>query len=750
MVYVAITLAVLLCIWGLHSAAAAYLRSELSERLSPYNHTFNTQSISLWSLGTVVLSDVVVEHGLAKTFVADELRVSYSLWPFGKIKDIKASRGELILRRTESGEDNFSVFFKKNSSQEGTSTASSTGLRSAALSIEKLSFLLELEDERAVTRVQIKDVNASLPSQGKGSISLSNLSLRTAEQNAITIGHVKASFLREEQDISLRELFFQKPSVTIRRAPWLGLPVAPLLSLARELRGKQPRRITTADKNTQRALALTPVIRVEDANLVFEEQLEEGVARIGLQNIQASTIQLKGQDQEKTRAAISFRISGGAKDEETNWKIGGAFDPSKLALRLRIEAENVRLKELSPYIEGASFVDSEEATVNAFLDLHYEHDAFVETDGKLALHKVTIDHPKLAETPVQNLSLDFAGKARYDIADKKLTIENVSLKKDSAEVKLDGEIHRQTDKTTYLLTASMPETPCNNLFSSIPQELLPALEGFTLDGTFSFNLKLQLDTSKLKDLRLDGSLDLNSCRVKEAGDKTKVSLTEFSEGSFEHVVEEPDGKTYRFWVGGGSENWVSLDEISVYMVNGIITTEDGSFFTHKGTSSMQVIRSMVANLAAGSFRRGASTITMQLVKNVFLNRKKTISRKLQELVLTWWVEQNVSKERILSLYFNLIEFGPGIYGLKKASEHYFECLPSELTPWQAAYLLSIIPNPKKFYSMYEKKKVSPNWTERVRRILDAMYKKERLTEEEYQEARQAEIVFGRSAPSVEN
>jgi membrane peptidoglycan carboxypeptidase len=245
-------------------------------------------------------------------------------------------------------------------------------------------------------------------------------------------------------------------------------------------------------------------------------------------------------------------------------------------------------------------------------------------------------------------------------------------------------------------------------------------------------------------MKLEGNLDLNRCKVLAAGPNVKVPLEKLKRGSFKHRVEEPNGKVYEFTVGEDSADWTPLPEISEYMVKGILTTEDGGFFSHKGFITSQVLKSIVENVAAGGFRRGASTITMQFVKNALLTREKTISRKLQEMALTWWVEQNLSKERILTLYFNLIEFGPGIYGIHDAAEHYFDCTPKELNPWQAAFLLSIFPNPKKYHSMFEKKSVGPVWTERVRRILDEMYERGRLTDEEYAAARSAPIVFGKS------
>ena len=131
-----------------------------------------------------------------------------------------------------------------------------------------------------------------------------------------------------------------------------------------------------------------------------------------------------------------------------------------------------------------------------------------------------------------------------------------------------------------------------------------------------------------------------------------------------------------------------------------MTTEDNGFFKHHGWVSSEFKSALRRNLERGGFRLGASSITMQMVKNVLLTKEKTLSRKLQELFLVWYLEQELPKERILELYFNAIEFGPRIYGIGAATRHYFGKKPSELTPLEAAFFSSILPSPKRRYVQY--------------------------------------------------
>ena len=122
---------------------------------------------------------------------------------------------------------------------------------------------------------------------------------------------------------------------------------------------------------------------------------------------------------------------------------------------------------------------------------------------------------------------------------------------------------------------------------------------------------------------------------------------------------------------------------------------------------------------------------MQLVKNVFLSGEKTLARKLQEIMLTWWMEQEVSKTRILEVYLNIVEWGPDIYGIGPASQYYFNCRPEELTYTQAVFLASILVNPSLFHYMKLQGELCDAMRNGIAYIMKVMYENERITEEEY-------------------
>ena len=144
-----------------------------------------------------------------------------------------------------------------------------------------------------------------------------------------------------------------------------------------------------------------------------------------------------------------------------------------------------------------------------------------------------------------------------------------------------------------------------------------------------------------------------------------------------------------------SQQWVSLDRIPRSLINAVVVAEDGQFWWHSGFDWFEFRKSVERNLKEGRAARGASTITQQLVKNLFLSPSKNPVRKLREWVLTWWMERTLAKRRILELYLNVIEWGPGIYGAQAASEFYFHKDVSELTREESVRLAAVIPNPRR-------------------------------------------------------
>jgi hypothetical protein len=179
--------------------------------------------------------------------------------------------------------------------------------------------------------------------------------------------------------------------------------------------------------------------------------------------------------------------------------------------------------------------------------------------------------------------------------------------------------------------------------------------------------------------------------------------------------------------------YVRLEDMSRWIISAILTGEDGDFFFHRGVDWNTVSDAIARNVSEGEIILGASTISMQLVKNLFLSDDREFSRKFQELLLVYLVEEQlgIPKDRILEIYINLAEFGPGIFGIYDAARHYFGKNPADLSAGEAVWLASILPSPKRYYQYYRNGAISPGWFERMRWNFDTMLERGRMTEAEY-------------------
>jgi monofunctional biosynthetic peptidoglycan transglycosylase len=176
--------------------------------------------------------------------------------------------------------------------------------------------------------------------------------------------------------------------------------------------------------------------------------------------------------------------------------------------------------------------------------------------------------------------------------------------------------------------------------------------------------------------------------------------------------------------------WVKLNEISPYAKWAIIFSEDRSFYQHEGIDLKQIVEAL-REIVVGARFREASTITQQMVKNIYLINSRIIAQKLEVALLAHKVEKTLSKDKILEIYLNSIEYGPGIYGIKAATQHYFNKTAAEITPKEAAFLAMLLPNPKQNYISFQTKRLTGPALERISFILQTMRMEKIISEEEY-------------------
>ncbi len=194
--------------------------------------------------------------------------------------------------------------------------------------------------------------------------------------------------------------------------------------------------------------------------------------------------------------------------------------------------------------------------------------------------------------------------------------------------------------------------------------------------------------------------------------------------------------------------WVRLNQIAKPAMGAVVVSEDWAFFSHEGFDANQLKEAIKEDIADRKFSRGASTITMQVVKNVFLSHEKTLYRKAKEFVLAIRLDRNVSKRKVLEVYFNIAEWGQGIYGIGAASRHYFGKHPSELTPREGAFLAMLLPSPKRYSQSFRSRQLTPYASKTIRSILGKMARAQYITEDDRDLALSSRMSF--EAPALES
>ncbi len=201
-------------------------------------------------------------------------------------------------------------------------------------------------------------------------------------------------------------------------------------------------------------------------------------------------------------------------------------------------------------------------------------------------------------------------------------------------------------------------------------------------------------------------------------------------GPFRRVMTGRDGRRTPVAVDPESPDFVPLEEVPPHLVRGLLTSEDADFWGHPGIDLGEIPVAASMNWVRGRRARGASTITQQLAKNLFLTRERSYRRKLQEAALALLLESSLGKRRILEIYLNVIEWGPGLHGLGPAARHYFGKNPQDLTPREGAFLVALIPGPIKYQPSFAGGVLSRGFTRLVNGVLRRLASVGMLTDEE--------------------
>jgi penicillin-binding protein 1A len=319
---------------------------------------------------------------------------------------------------------------------------------------------------------------------------------------------------------------------------------------------------------------------------------------------------------------------------------------------------------------------------------------------------------RLASEPVGPWRLSGAGTVDWDRGAREVRLRDGHIgfgENDSLRVNLEG-VYEGTRAPRFRAEARVDQLRYQDAIDALPPQFSLGDEAPRIPGLLDARVRVSGPVRDPEQWVLDVKLDLAGLRA------ASKATPFFLRGPFIYRPVDAAGHTREIWVGPQNPNFVPISELPRYVSRAVTTSEDAGFWFHPGFDFDEMKESII-DAAEGSRVRGASTLTQQLAKNLFLSRERTFARKVREALFTVALEASLPKSRLMEIYLNIIEWGPGLYGLGEASRHYFGVNPRALGVQQAAFLATIIPNPVRYHFMYERGRLTPAWQYKVRNLI---------------------------------
>ena len=387
---------------------------------------------------------------------------------------------------------------------------------------------------------------------------------------------------------------------------------------------------------------------------------------------------------------------------EATWHIMGTAAPADREYNLAFYADgqNGRPKPLElGYIQKRFNLKLQADTIRAELrDVDRSGGEF-RLEGAGSVHNLRINHPAIARTDVlvptasmdahlfvgeNYVGVDSASTLRLGQVTARPFVKYTLANSAPANGTKPGKVYDLQLHTSML--------DAQSLFNSFPQGLFESLEGMKVAGKLKYDLTFQLDTALPDSVKFNSGLTQDNFRILKMGHTDFAAINH----PFVYTPYEKGKPVRSIIVGPENPDYTPLSQISPNLRNALLTSEDYNFFTHNGFNEKAFRVSIATNFKEKSFKRGASTVSMQLVKNAFLNRNKTLSRKIEEILIVWLIENEhiVPKDRMYEVYLNIIEWGRNLYGIGEAARYYFAKSPADLNLGESIFLAFVVPRPK--------------------------------------------------------
>ncbi len=424
-----------------------------------------------------------------------------------------------------------------------------------------------------------------------------------------------------------------------------------------------------------------------------------------------------------------------------NMLVKGTIDPRDYNMRASLYAsdnQGIRLPYVQEKFSGTVAFDTLHLGIT---DKTYRREKLT-VKGSAMVNNLVVSHEKLADEDIllKEGAVDYVVSLGQNlfVVD---SLTEVRVNRAKANVYA---AYNNADSKIIDLKVRTESLPANDFFGSLPPGLFETLDGIQAEGELQYKMQFHVNLDSVERVVFDSDLDASKdFKIVKWGNANLDKL----KGPFMHTMYEYGKPIRTFMVGPANPFYAPIGQISPYLRNAVLTAEDAGFYSHNGFHEEAFRQAIATNIKKREFVRGGSTISMQLVKNVFLTRKKTVSRKVEEAIIVWLIEnlEIVSKNRMFEIYLNIIEWGPDVYGAKDASRFYFGKQPSELNLNEAIFLTSIIPSPKRYRSSFDSYGNLRSWKAGYYRLIGGMMARRGLiSQEDYNNLQPNVRLYGRA------
>ncbi len=429
------------------------------------------------------------------------------------------------------------------------------------------------------------------------------------------------------------------------------------------------------------------------------------------------------------------KLSFGAEpfDSAGSWgHMGATWQHDATGHRLDVRLSGAGIAQLLA-IKAKGLAVESQADIELLATLSLPDNDRVDLSGRLSVSHMGVHWWRLATQPIADLRLNMPFELHVRRHPGLIQFRSPDVyfggagDDDVAHMAVDLDIAAADQKPRVHFVLEAPVQEAADMLHAIPPSLLPTIGRIDAHGPLGWRVAVTVPLAMTGAAQVELSLGDTNCVMDKFGN---IDLDELN-GDFDRPVNENGTILDEVHIGPESGSWTPLEEIPAHVVYSMWATED-SFFRHRGISESLVSKALAIDLSYGRFIYGGSTITQQLVKNLYLLRQKALSRKFEEMLIAWQMEKVVGKQRILEIYVNGVEFGPKIYGITRAAWAFFGKDPGELVPKEGVYLAIIKPSPRSGYGTARANGWGEWYDMKVTKYMDRLLDEDFITPEEYE------------------